>query len=143
MEAEVYYYTFTGNSKMIAERIASKFSLKINRIEAPKLPYFAWLALSFTPIEIKSKFKIVEEENIVLCFPKWTFNCPPVTYFIRRLKAEKLALIISYGGFDEIRYAEFYKALAMKNVEVCDYFLIKRNRFDERVFDWLTNFLRS
>ncbi|MCS7121070.1 MAG: hypothetical protein NZ895_00480 [Archaeoglobaceae archaeon] len=141
MGSEVYYFTFTGNSKMIAEKIASRFSLKISQIKAPKLPYLAWLILSFTPFEVKSSFKEVEEEDLILCFPKWTFNCPPVTYFLKRLKARKLAMVISYGGFDEVRYAEFYRSLAMKRVEACSYFLMKRGKFDERVFDWLKDFL--
>ncbi len=43
--------------------------------------------------------------------PKWTVNCPPITSFLRKghLRHREVFLVITYGGFDEKRYAQSYK----------------------------------
>ncbi|MET1123957.1 MAG: hypothetical protein ABWW66_01675 [Archaeoglobaceae archaeon] len=141
---EVYYFTFTGNSKRVAEHIASKFGVEAFEVRAPKFPYAVWLVLSFFPLlEVPAEFKPVESEKVVFCFPKWTLNCPPATFFIRRLSVERLALVISYSGFDEVRYAEFYKKLALKHAGHCEYFLVKRGSDFEDLAERVREFLRA
>ncbi len=82
---EIYYYTFTGNSRRIAEILASEFGGEMREIKSYKLPYIIWLILSFIPfLGVKIDTQPPSGSEIVLCFPKWTLNCPPVTTFLRR-----------------------------------------------------------
>ncbi|MDI9646150.1 MAG: hypothetical protein QFX40_05590 [Archaeoglobales archaeon] len=144
MEVAVYYFTFTGNSKRVAEIIGKALNCRIFEIRSFKLPYIIWLLLSFIPLlEIPAKFEKVTKDAIIICFPKWTFNCPPVTYFMRRMNAKKIGLVITYGGFDEKRYAEFYKGMAKKKAKDVEYLLIKKDAIDEeKIVGWLKGFLQ-
>jgi len=97
---EVYYFTFTGTSKKIAEFIGKIFNIKPKEIKSYKLPYLLWLFLSFIPyLSLKAIFEPPTNDTVILCFPKWTFNCPPVTCFLKKIKCKKLVLIISYKGW--------------------------------------------
>ncbi len=146
---EVYYFTFTGNSRKIAEWI-SQTGAEIKEIVAPKYPYVVWLILSFVPyLKIKCRFEQPKNNVIVLCFPKWTLNCPPITYFLEKanLDGKSIYMIICYGGFDETRYANFYKKLAERRAKEVKVMLVKRRRIVEseedvrkKVLEWVKGF---
>lgn len=137
---EIYYFTYTGLSKTIAEKLGGILKTKPREITTLKLPYGLWLLLSFFPgLVVKSKFEPPSSKDIILCFPKWTFNCPPVTYFLKKLKShsiETLILLISYRGWGQHHYEKIYKKLALsvsKNVKI---FFIKQKR-------WIEDFERT
>lgn len=132
---EVYYFTYTGLSKTIAEKLGEILRTKPKEITTLRLPYGLWLFLSFFPgLGVKSKFEPPSSKDIILCFPKWTFNCPPVTYFLKKLKSssiETLIFVISYRGWGQPHYEKIYKKLALnisKNVKI---FFIKKKRWDK------------
>jgi flavodoxin len=149
---DVYYFTFTGNSKRIAEWIA-QLGGRLKEIKTKKLPYTLWLVMSFFPyLDVKSKFEEPESNLIFLCFPKWTLNCPPVTYFLKKadLSGKTLCMVITYGGFDEKRYAEFYRHFALKRTKNVNVLLVKRRDISEsedetrkRVLEWAERFSKS
>ncbi|RKX61487.1 MAG: hypothetical protein DRP29_00170 [Thermodesulfobacteriota bacterium] len=127
---EIYYFSYTGTSKKIAEILAKKLKVKLKEIKTFKFPYFIWLFLSFFPyFPIKSQFEPLSSDTIILCFPKWTFNCPPVTYFLRKIKCQKIYMIISYKGWGEKKYIEYYKKLGSKSAKEIKIFIIKRKNF--------------
>ncbi|WP_202319517.1 flavodoxin family protein [Archaeoglobus neptunius] len=143
---ELYFFSFTGNCKKVAEWIAEHLGIEAREIISPKLPYPVWLFLSFIPcIGIRSKFRKPEGEKIILCFPKWTLNCPPVTYFLKKCSdGRELYLIICYGGFDEKRYAKFYCRFLQKRARSVEYLLVRRKMIKENpenakkiIFKWL------
>ncbi|MBO8179191.1 MAG: flavodoxin family protein [Archaeoglobus sp.] len=146
---EIYYYTFTGNSRRIAEILASEFDGEVREIKSYKLPYILWLILSFIPyLGVKIDTQPPSGSEIVLCFPKWTLNCPPVTAFFRKYAdGKKIKMVICYGGFDEKRYAEFYLKFAIKyGALTADTMLVKRRELkenEEAVKKKLIDFLKS
>lgn len=123
MKILLAYFSFTGNTEKVSEVILrylreNEIKCEVFRIEpALKLRYPLWLFLSFIPnlpFPVKN-LKSLEPGNydaIILGSPKWTFNCPPVTRFIRFLKSKRLKskspsrifLFITYGGFGEDSY---------------------------------------
>lgn len=144
---EIYYYSFTGISKKLAESLSEFFNVKPKEIKTSSKPYFFWLLLSFIPyLPFKAHFEKPSSSTLVLCFPKWTFNCPPITYFLKKVTCENLFMIITYGGWGEKRYANFYQKLALKRVKRVEVFLIKRKKVLEEmteVMDEVINWLNS
>ena len=129
---EIYYFTYTGLSEKIAKIIANKLKIEVKKITTYRLPYIGWLFLSFLPfLPVKAFFSPPSGREIILCFPKWTFNCPPVTYFLKKIRCEKLILIISYGGWREKEYAQKYKKLGLKVAKKVEVFLVKRKKWKE------------
>lgn len=132
----LYFYTFTGNCRKIAEAVAKKTGIKPREIKTYNLPYIIWLMLSFIPyLGVKISAEEPDDSRIILCFPKWTLNCPPVTSFIRKFaRGRKILMIICYGGFDERRYAEFYRKFAIRCGAVeAEYLLVKRRELENEM----------
>jgi len=132
----LYFYTFTGNSRKIAEIVAKETGVKPREIRTYNFPYIIWLMLSFIPyLGVRISAEEPDCSKIILCFPKWTLNCPPVTSFLRKFaKGRKILMIICYGGFDEKRYAEFYRKFAIKcGALEAKYLLVKRRKLEEKV----------
>ncbi len=128
---QVIFFSYSGNSKKIAEIISKELKAEIFEIKTKiKLPYIIWLILSFIPfISFPIKDFEVKGEIIYLCFPKWTFNCPPVTSLIKskKLAGKVIYLVISYGGWRVESYAESYAKFINKNGgKVKGIFLIRR-----------------
>lgn len=130
------FFSWTGNTEKIARLIADELlkngvEVKIRRIVPFKdHSYFIWLFLSFLPrISVKIKPIKTESRNLFLCMPKWTLNCPPVTEFIKRsdLRNTAVFLVITFGGFDEKRYASSVKKqLEGKGARVVSTLLVRR-----------------
>ncbi len=143
----LYFFTYTGNSRRIAEIVASKLNVKPKEIRTYRFPYPIWLLLSFIPfLGVKIDVDEPDDDRILLCFPKWTFNCPPITAFLKKFaRGREILMIICYGGFDERRYAEFYRKFALKCGAVkADYLIIKRRKLKEspadvekEILEWL------
>jgi len=136
---EVFYFTYTGTSKKIAETLAGELGVEVKEISAPCLPYFVWLLFSFFPgLPIKANFSLPRASSFVLCFPKWTFNCPPVTYFFRILKRcglrfEKIVLVISYRGWKEKPFVRLYQKLARGIARKVEVFIILQKDWETQV----------
>lgn len=125
---DLYYFSYTGTSKEIALALAKSLNIVPKEIRTYSFPYPFWLFLSFIPrLEIKAHFEPPQGPYGVLIFPKWTFNCPPVTYFLKKVSFQKLFLIITYGGWREKPYGRSYKNLAQKTSKEVEVFYVKRS----------------
>ncbi|MDF2953944.1 MAG: Flavodoxin [Thermodesulfobacterium sp.] len=131
----IYYFTYTGTSKKIAEWLSKKLNIRPKEIKTYKLPYLIWLFLSFFPyLPFKATFDPPSNKTIILCFPKWTFNCPPVTYFLKKVHYEKLFLVISYKGWGERLYYRLYYKLACKKTKEIKIIFIKKKLWEAGIF---------
>lgn len=130
---DLYFYTYSGISLSIAQELSKHFNLKPKSIITHKRSYFFWLFLSFFPnLPVKITYEEPKSSYGILIFPKWTFNCPPVTAFLKKVKFEKLLLIITFGGWREKPYGEHYKELALEKSKCVEVIFIKRS-------NWLNN----
>lgn len=115
---EVYFFSFTGNCRKIATWIAEHFEVETYEIVAPNLPYFIWLILSFIPyLEIKCKVRPPMEDKIILCFPKWSLNCPPITYFLNNFAEERKIYMIMKE--DMLNFTESLPLKGRKSQNTC------------------------
>jgi hypothetical protein len=112
----VAYFSYSGNTRRIAqaltERLRNFCDVEIVEV-APirKRSYLHWLAYSFVPdseVEIKNpEMELSCYDAVLLGFPKWTFSCPPLNRFIRKLRSHnktRFYLFMTSGGFDEQRF---------------------------------------
>ena len=150
LKADIVYFSWTGNTRKAAEIIRRELSSRgeINLLEIkPKknYPYPVWLFLSFFPnvgVEIESPE--LNADIIFLCLPKWTANCPPITTFLRQnnLRGKTVYLVVTCGGFDEQRYAHYYKNKITKlGAEVKGILLIKRDEIKKGEFGEIRNWV--
>jgi flavodoxin len=149
-KVDVIYFSWTGNTKKVADVISHELStyakVKVTEITPKRdYPYLFWLFLSFLPnigVAIEGGESIAD--TVFICMPKWTVNCPPIATLMRKtdLKEKTVFLVITYGGFDEKRYAESYKRKIGKLCrEVKDVLLVKRSRIlsgdDHAIKQWV------
>ena len=137
VKVDIVYFSWTGNTKKVVDIISKELSkqMKVNISEIkPKrnYPYLVWLFLSFLPnIGVAIEGGEITSNIVFICLPKWTVNCPPITTFLRknRLSGKVIYLVVTYGGFDEKRYAESYKNKISKLCkEVKAVLLVKRSK---------------
>jgi len=119
----VAYFSYTGNTRRIAQALSIRLrrSCEVEEVEiipTRKRSYLHWLAYSFVPdseVEIENpEMDLSPYDMVLLGFPKWTFSCPPLNRFVRKLRnvtGPKFCLFMTSGGFDEHR---FLRALARK-----------------------------
>ncbi|HYK90174.1 MAG TPA: hypothetical protein VE398_15470, partial [Acidobacteriota bacterium] len=112
----IVYFSWSGCVGKLAERlrimIEPSGEVAQARIEPTrKHGYWGWLLRSFLPgwkVAIRPvDFQPAEFDLVCLGFPKWTLGCPPVNQFIAMMRlapAQRVALFMSYGGFDGERY---------------------------------------
>ena len=114
---DIVYFSWTGNTKKVVdvmvEGLPQQFRPRLLTITPKRdYPYFVWLFFSFIPrLGVAIECESPKASSVILAMPKWTVNCPPVTTFLRNgyLKNKKVFLVITYGGFDQDRYAESYR----------------------------------
>lgn len=128
----IYFYSFTGTSGSIAKALGETLEIQPRRIIGPDFNYLLWLILSFIPnLGVRIHYEKPTERYGIFIFPKWTFNCPPATAFLKEISLEKLLLVIVYGGWREKPYGEYYKALASGNSEKVELHFIRRRNWRE------------
>lgn len=114
MKILIAYFSWTGNTRTIAQEMASvlqpEHSVSVFEIIPLKeRNYWEWLLLSFIPgskVQIKNiDIDPSEYNHLILGTPKWTLSCPPINQFISTLNWKgKTSIFMTYGGFDEDRY---------------------------------------
>ena len=114
----VAYFSCTGNTKRIAQALAERLQKFcdveiVEIVPTRKRHYLHWLAYSFVPdseADIENPEVDLSQYDVVLVgFPKWTFSCPPLNRFIRRLRSlnkPKFYLFMTCGGFDDRRFLD-------------------------------------
>jgi len=112
----VAYFSYTGNTKRIAQALSERLreSCNVEIVEivpTHKRSYLHWLAYSFGPdseVDIENpETKLSRYDVVLLGFPKWTFSCPPLNRYIRRLRSlgkPRFYLFMTCGGFDDQRF---------------------------------------
>ncbi|MFN3406654.1 MAG: hypothetical protein ACK40E_02860 [Caldimicrobium sp.] len=128
MHIDLYYFSYTGTSKDVVEALSSLIKVSPKEIKAYKWPYILWLITSFIPsLKVPITFEEPTSPRGILVFPKWTFNCPPITAFLEKVSFEKLLLVICYGGWREKPYGDYYKRISLKrSAEVALHFIKKK-----------------
>lgn len=139
MRVLLAWYGRTGTTARVAG--ATRAALEARGLEVVEaqiqprvdLPYLAWLLLSFLPIaRWPIRGDLPDPASFDLCFlatPKWTFACPPVASFLARFGARlpPTALLLTYGGFDQVRYLRALEATARRRgVRVLDSLALRR-----------------
>jgi hypothetical protein len=121
------YFSYTGNTRRVAQALSVRLRRScdvqiVEIIPTRKRSYLHWLAYSFVPdseVEIENPEMDLSPYDVVLLgFPKWTFSCPPLNSFVRKLRnvtGPKFCLFMTCGGFDEHR---FLRAVAHKLTKV-------------------------
>ncbi len=116
----VAYYSFTGNTRHIAQALAQRLGdfcdvETVEIIPTRRRCYLHWLAYSFVPdyeVEIEnSEMELSRYDGVLLGFPKWTFSCPPLNGFVRKLRSlnkPRFYLFMTCGGFDEQRFLDSF-----------------------------------
>jgi flavodoxin len=144
MRFDLVYFSWTGKTREVFDCLYGElkkrgFSVSLREI-VPKrdYPYAIWLLLSFipnfsveiSPVEISSKV-------VFLGMPKWSLNCPPITAFMKKaeLKGRSFFLVITYGGFDEERYARsMARRIESWGGEVKGVLLVKRRDIESKEY---------
>ena len=143
----VAYYSYTGNTKRIAQILAERLqnSCDVETVEiipTRKRCYFHWLAYSFVPdseVEIdNSEIELSHYDVVLLGFPKWTFSCPPLNRFIRKLRSPnkpRFYLFMTCGGFDEQRFLDsFTRKLVRMGCDVAGSLTIERKQIHRETY---------
>jgi len=150
-KADVVFFSRKGSTMVVGEEISQLLEkdLEVKLIEIKSkenYSYFFWLVLSFIPrCGVKIMCEEVTSDLVFICFPKWTINCPPITTFLRQvnLKEKIVYLVITYGGFDEKRYAEAYKEKIKKLCrEVKGVLLVKRSEIKKGNLGEIRNWIK-
>lgn len=135
--ALVVYYSYTGTTAAVARSVGQRLDDPVvERIRPQKRRrYLNWLARSFVP-ESSVRIEPIEADPrgfdaVFLGTPKWTLSCPPVTAYLNRVRFDgaTVGLFLTYGGFDEERYARrLVSRLQRAGAETVETLLIKRDR---------------
>jgi len=143
----VAYYSYTGNTKRIAQALAERLrnfcDVEIVEIVPTRRRwYLHWLAYSFVPdseVEIENpEVELSQYDGVILGFPKWTFSCPPLNRFIRKLRSlnrPRFYLLMICGGFDEQRFLDsFTHKLAKIGCNVAGSLTIEREQIHRETY---------
>jgi hypothetical protein len=143
----IAYFSYSGNTRRIAqalkERLQNFCDVEVVEI-APtrKRSYLHWLAYSFVPgseVEIEnSAMELSLYDVVLLGFPKWTFSCPPLNRFIRKLRSynkPRFYLFMTCGGFDERRFLySFMHKLAKSGYNIVESLAIRRKQIQRGTY---------
>lgn len=140
----VVFYSRTGTTERVARdlerRLEDPVVLRI-RPETER-PYWRWLARSFVPgstVPIEAlPTDLRAASALYLGTPKWTLSCPPTTAYLNALDATGVptGLVLTFGGFDERRYARRYAdRLANAGADVRALLYAKRVRVGGETYD--------
>ena len=143
----VAYYSFTGNTRRIAQALAQRLRdfcdvETVEIIPTRRRCYLHWLAYSFvadSEVDIENPETELSHYDVVLLgFPKWTFSCPPLNGFVRKLRSlnkPRFYLFMTCGGFDEQRFLDsFTHKLARMGCDVAGSLTIERKQIHRETY---------
>ena len=127
MKTAVVYYSFKGNSALVAAQLAEKFNADVVRIELKddrkrrsffKYLWGGWMVISKKLPELKPlNFDSSKYDFIILGAPVWASNpAPPLLSFISKagITGKKVALYACFGG-DEGKFFKVLRPLLANN----------------------------
>ena len=109
-------YSRTGTTARLAGRATALLGelghevVEVAIVPRRELPYPVWLGLSFVPgaaVPLAGRYPDPSAfDACLLAVPKWTLACPPVNRYLDRFgrRLPPTALVLTFGGFDEVRY---------------------------------------
>ncbi|MFB6354210.1 MAG: flavodoxin family protein [Halobacteriales archaeon] len=133
------YYSRTGTTAAVARAVEERLpEPEVERVRPTKRRrYPNWLARSFVPgstVPIEPvDHDPRDREAVFLGTPKWTLSCPPVNAYLDRVRFEGAAvgLFLTFGGFDEERYARrLDERLREAGADAVETLLLKRDRVE-------------
>ena len=143
----VAFFSYSGNTRRLAQALTKRlrdfYDVEVVEIvPTRKRSYFHWLAYSFVPgseVEIENPERELSRYDVVLVgFPKWTFSCPPLNRFIRKLRNHdkpRFYLFMTCGGFDEQRFLnDFTHKLTKKGYNIVGSLAIRRKQIQRRTY---------
>ena len=112
MKTAIVYYSMSGNTKYVADKIAEKLGAAIIRIEPVKADpdegakKFIWggksAVMGEKPALQPYEFSVEKYDSIILGTPVWTSNfVPPIRTFIKEnpdIHGKKLAVFTCFSG---------------------------------------------
>ena len=140
MKCRILYFSLSGNSKRIAEKIAAQAGCEVSRIADDKnwkgvLGFlrggFYAMRFKMTNPSIEPDVDFNELDRVVIVGPVWAGNAAPAVYSLlnrERLNLKKVCLVLSSGGGDT---APAFKRIEEKIGETSFQFGIPRNKADE------------
>lgn len=132
----IAYYSRTGTTETVAETLSARFrNPDIERIQPrTSRSYPNWLVRSCIPnwdVPLKPlEYDPSSYDAVFIGAPKWTVNCPPISRYINRvsLDGQRVGLFITFGGFDEHRYArQLTRKIRARGGHVSARLLVKRD----------------
>lgn len=142
--ALVTYYSRTGTTAAVARTVTNRLSdPAVERIRpTTSRGYPNWLARSFVPgstVPIEPIEHHPRDYDVVfLGTPKWTLSCPPVSEYLDRVRFDGtgVGLFLTFGGFDEKRYARgLVERLRDEGAATVETLLVKRDRVGGNGYD--------
>lgn len=143
----VAYFSYSGNTKRIAQALAERLrnTCNVETVEITptrKRSYLHWLAYSFVPdseVEIENpEMELLRYDAVLLGFPKWTFSCPPLNRFIRKLKnlnKPRFYLFMTCGGFDEQRFLDsMTRKLTKMGCNILESLTVRRKQIQRETY---------
>lgn len=133
------YYSRTGTTAAVARAVEERLpEPDVERLRPRKRRRYAnWLARSVVP---RSTVPIEpvdhdprDREAVFLGTPKWTLSCPPVNAYLDRVRFDgaTVGLFLTFGGFDEERYARrLDERLRQEGADTVERLLVKRDRVE-------------
>jgi len=143
----VAYFSHTGNTKRVAQALSARLrrSCDVEAVEiipTRKRSYLHWLAYSFVPdseVEIENpEMDLSPYDMVLLGFPKWTFSCPPLNSFVRKIRnvtGPKFCLFMTSGGFDERRFLQAVgHKLTKMGCNIVECLMVRRKQIQSEMY---------
>jgi hypothetical protein len=90
-------------------------------------------------VEIENpEMELSRYDVVLLGFPKWTFSCPPLNRFIRKLRSlnkPKFYLFMTCGGFDDQRFLDsMTRKLTKMGCNILESLMVRRKQIQREKY---------
>jgi len=146
-KALVCYFSYTGNTRIVAERLKEKLQLRyqvdlLELMPRKNRPYLVWLIYSFLPNSRVAINKCISNltgyDLICVGSPKWTFSCPPFNEYLNSLSGcagKNFALFVTYGGFRKQDFLRrIVKVLELKGAASIQVLIVRRRKIPDNSY---------
>jgi hypothetical protein len=147
MKILIVYFSWTGGVANLAEYLRSRLE-PLGEVSTARIKpsvdcgYWGWLLRSFFPgwkVPIEPVVTFLEGyDRVCIGFPKWTLGCPPVNEYLNSIQlagSPRIALFMSYGGFDGPRYLRgMAKKMTGKGARIDTTVLVRRRAIRDGSF---------
>ncbi|WP_026884823.1 flavodoxin family protein [Clostridium akagii] len=133
MNYKVVYFSKTGNSKRVAEKIGDKLSCEVTEITDNQdwkgvLGFLkgGYYAMTKKNVEIKINKKSTDADEIIVVSPLWASGvAPAIKSFLETTKLDKVHLVVTSTG-SKVKEREGFKSVSD---------VVKKNNDEDAVID--------